>query len=154
MGSTGWISRPFIFSFRGMEANSERKHQRSKGSAATSPALVSPSGLPLPRRPLCKEWPKGETHPHYGEKGKLVLAYVVPGGVAQALRGLPFGARPLQFYIFPSPPARAAAVAPDVPLWRACWGKCHAVALGFRARKRPGLKAKGFVIFPPPAHAT
>jgi len=109
-----WISRPFLFSFHGVEADNERKHQGGKGSAATSPALVSPFGIPLPRRPLCKEWPKGETHPHYGEQGKLILAYVVPGGVAQALRGLPFGSQPLQFFISPWPPARAAAAC---PLW-------------------------------------
>jgi len=79
---------------------------RGKGRAATSPALVSPFGIPLPRRPHCKEWPKGETHPHFGGKGKVVPAFMVPGGMAQSLRGLPFGALPLTVCVFPSPAAR------------------------------------------------
>jgi hypothetical protein len=140
---------PFLFSLRGVEARDERKHQGGKGSAATSPALVYPVGIPLPRRPLCKEWPKGETHPHFGEKGKLVLAYVVPGGVAQTLRGLPFGSQPLQIVIFPSPSARRGPRWPQRPDG-AGQGQRPCGGFGFQPRKRPGLKAKGFVIFPLP----
>jgi hypothetical protein len=149
-----WISCPFfiaVFFLKAWRRETNGKTKEGKGSAATSPALVSPFGIPLPRRPLCKEWPKGETHPHFGEKGKVVLAYVVPGGVAQTLRGLPFGSHPLQsFFLPPHRRPGEGRGGPQRPDGAGQRGKGRAEALGFRARKIAGLKAKGFVIFPLP----
>jgi hypothetical protein len=125
---------PFLFSLRGMEAGGERKRQGSKGRAATSPALVSPFGIPLPRRPLSKEWPKGETHPHFGEKGKVVLAFVVPGGVAQTLVVCPLG-HSLCSWLFS--PHRRPGEGRGGPSGRTvpARGKGHVEALGFSPEK-------------------
>ena len=122
---------------------------RNQRPRRRSPALVSPFGIPLPRRPLYKERPKGETHPHFGEKGKLVLA-LGPfwGKWRKPLPGLPFGSRLCSLLFSPHRrPEGGRGGPPVVQLWPGAKAKWWLWILG---PERRGLKAKGSLIFPRP----
>ena len=152
MGSTGVDSRPFfidVFFLEGLAARRKetpRRQRRCRHLPRLGFPLWNPSSEASPQQGMAKG---GNPSPLRRER-QSCSRLRGPGGVAQTLRGLPFGSRPLQVFIFPSPSARAAAVAPVSRYGGPVGAKAVRRLWVSGPGKDSGLKAKGLMIFPPP----
>jgi hypothetical protein len=116
MGSTGVDFMPFLFSFRAVEANSERKHQGGKGSAATPPPWFPPLESPFRGAPSARNDQRGKPIPTSASKAKFFSPSWSLGEWRKPFVVCPSGHSLCIDLFLPWPSARAAAACPSWPL--------------------------------------
>ena len=143
---------PFYFRFEAWKPTANGRTKVSKPSRR-SPRLGFPLWNPSSEAPPFQGIPKGG-NPSFSTEILEARWSLFWGKGANHCVVCPSGHVLCSWLFSPHRRPTEGRGGPQRPDGAGHWGKGHAEALDFRARKITGLKAKGLVIFPLPAHAT